>query len=304
MTSGDRVVWSEGMFLRTQHFQQQDRWIEGLCPRCRSPGWPAMPGAFRRLELNTGLLTTGKIALTAAEGRLPDGTPFSIPGRCRPSGAAAARGRHPRGDRPSLPASVQPGAPEVDADGTAGDRGPPARYGDRGTDLIAGMDAAPRSRSRAPLFSLRHERDEHGRLRRVGRRADQRPRRPTAASPSTPIHPASLTFSAHPSLPSFLDELEGKLESIADDARVRLYLESPWRAAPPTSRTCWCWSWSTGRSRGRASARAGHVAPRGPLPFPGRLGRRDGDLRRAGDRRPPAFPTYRHDRSRGQPSCR
>ena len=28
MASSDRVVWSEGMFLRTQHFQQQDRWVE------------------------------------------------------------------------------------------------------------------------------------------------------------------------------------------------------------------------------------------------------------------------------------
>ena len=30
MSERARVVWSEGMFLRTQHFQQQDRWAEGL----------------------------------------------------------------------------------------------------------------------------------------------------------------------------------------------------------------------------------------------------------------------------------
>jgi type VI secretion system protein ImpJ len=30
MSESGRVVWSEGMLLRTQHLQQQDRWIETL----------------------------------------------------------------------------------------------------------------------------------------------------------------------------------------------------------------------------------------------------------------------------------
>src|SRR5258706_285709 len=30
MTWTNRVVWQEGMFLRAQHFQQQDRWLEAL----------------------------------------------------------------------------------------------------------------------------------------------------------------------------------------------------------------------------------------------------------------------------------
>jgi type VI secretion system protein ImpJ len=30
MSWTNRVVWQEGMFLRTQHFQQQDRWTEQL----------------------------------------------------------------------------------------------------------------------------------------------------------------------------------------------------------------------------------------------------------------------------------
>jgi hypothetical protein len=30
MPSASKVVWSEGMLLRTQHFQQQDRWVERL----------------------------------------------------------------------------------------------------------------------------------------------------------------------------------------------------------------------------------------------------------------------------------
>ncbi|MGB3315752.1 MAG: type VI secretion system baseplate subunit TssK, partial [Albidovulum sp.] len=30
MTDVNKVVWSEGLFLRTQHFQQQDRYAEAL----------------------------------------------------------------------------------------------------------------------------------------------------------------------------------------------------------------------------------------------------------------------------------
>ena len=30
MTWSNRVVWLEGMFLRAQHFQQQDRWVRGF----------------------------------------------------------------------------------------------------------------------------------------------------------------------------------------------------------------------------------------------------------------------------------
>ena len=30
MSWTNRVIWQEGMFLRTQHFQQQDRWTEQI----------------------------------------------------------------------------------------------------------------------------------------------------------------------------------------------------------------------------------------------------------------------------------
>ncbi|MDG4584969.1 MAG: type VI secretion system baseplate subunit TssK, partial [Candidatus Competibacter sp.] len=38
-----KVVWSEGMFLRPQHFQQQDRYLEALvrqsCRHLRPYDW-------------------------------------------------------------------------------------------------------------------------------------------------------------------------------------------------------------------------------------------------------------------------
>jgi type VI secretion system protein ImpJ len=78
MTEKNRVVWSEGLFLRTQHFQQQDRHTEALV-RGALAAHPLPHFGFRRLELSKAALGAGQIAIGVAEGILPDGTPFSIP---------------------------------------------------------------------------------------------------------------------------------------------------------------------------------------------------------------------------------
>jgi len=78
MSDVNRVVWSEGLFLRTQHFQQQDRWTEGLV-RAALAAQPLQAWGFRSLVLDRAALGTGRIALTAAEGVMPDGTPFRVP---------------------------------------------------------------------------------------------------------------------------------------------------------------------------------------------------------------------------------
>ena len=78
MSWSKKVVWSEGMFLQPQHFQQQDRHFEhALETRVRwiSPH----PWGFSRLELDQDALATGKISITAARGVMTDGTPFDIP---------------------------------------------------------------------------------------------------------------------------------------------------------------------------------------------------------------------------------
>lgn len=73
-----KVVWSEGLFLRPQHFQQQDRHMEWFVEaRARALG--GLFWGFTQLEIDEGALTTGKVALTAARGVLPDGTPFDFP---------------------------------------------------------------------------------------------------------------------------------------------------------------------------------------------------------------------------------
>jgi type VI secretion system protein ImpJ len=78
MSSNNRVVWSEGLFLRPQHFQQQERhlerYVEGRSRDLRAHSW-----GFTELELERDLLAIGKFGLRRAAGVFPDGTPFSMP---------------------------------------------------------------------------------------------------------------------------------------------------------------------------------------------------------------------------------
>jgi len=78
VTIHNKVVWSEGLFLRPQHFQQQDRhverYVELRTSALRANGW-----GFSDLEFERELLSTGKLALRRARGVFPDGTPFCMP---------------------------------------------------------------------------------------------------------------------------------------------------------------------------------------------------------------------------------
>ncbi|WP_024695772.1 type VI secretion system baseplate subunit TssK [Pseudomonas syringae] len=78
MSWNNRVVWSEGMFIGTQHFQQHDRYLENLID-ARSRPLSAGAWGFSELLIDQGLLAQGKLAIVSARGLLPDGTPFSIP---------------------------------------------------------------------------------------------------------------------------------------------------------------------------------------------------------------------------------
>ncbi len=78
MSWDNKVVWSEGMFLRTQHFQQYDRYVERLV-RGRVEGVRPYSWGVTDLQINRELLMTGKFAVTSCHGILPDGTPFGIP---------------------------------------------------------------------------------------------------------------------------------------------------------------------------------------------------------------------------------
>lgn len=79
----DRVIWSEGLFLRPQHFQQQDRRIEDLL-EARASSMLGYRWGFRSLEINGNALALGKIELASARGVMSDGTPFDFPGQDPP----------------------------------------------------------------------------------------------------------------------------------------------------------------------------------------------------------------------------
>jgi type VI secretion system protein ImpJ len=79
MTWTNRVVWQEGMFLRAQHFQQQDRWLETLV-RARTAPLRPYPWGIVEMAIDRDLLSTGRFAVTAASGVFEDGTPFALPG--------------------------------------------------------------------------------------------------------------------------------------------------------------------------------------------------------------------------------
>lgn len=78
MSLDSKVVWSEGMFLNPQHFQQQERYFEryvdGRCSAFGAYGW-----GVHEFEIDQELLKLGKISIVQAKGVFSDGTPFSFP---------------------------------------------------------------------------------------------------------------------------------------------------------------------------------------------------------------------------------
>jgi type VI secretion system protein ImpJ len=75
----NKVVWNEGLFLRPQLFQQQERYLEYFAHKRASTITPFYWG-FSQYELDHEALSYGKLVLRSGRGVLPDGTPFDIPG--------------------------------------------------------------------------------------------------------------------------------------------------------------------------------------------------------------------------------
>lgn len=78
MTQYNKIVWSEGLFLRPQHLQQHERYLERYTDLRASSLHPHAWG-FSELELELDLLAIGRFGLRRARGVFPDGTPFSMP---------------------------------------------------------------------------------------------------------------------------------------------------------------------------------------------------------------------------------
>ncbi len=67
MSWRDKPIWSDGMFLRPEHFQQHDRYLEHLIESRVRP-ITSYPWGFARLTLDDAALKLGKVSLSAADG--------------------------------------------------------------------------------------------------------------------------------------------------------------------------------------------------------------------------------------------
>lgn len=78
MATKNRVIWREGLFIKPQHFQQQQRHqdyvTESLLKTYISHFW-----GLSSLELSDELYALGRIGIKEASGVMPDGTIFSLP---------------------------------------------------------------------------------------------------------------------------------------------------------------------------------------------------------------------------------
>ncbi|RYA22266.1 type VI secretion system baseplate subunit TssK [Malaciobacter marinus] len=73
----NKIVWKEGLFIRPQHFQQNDRHYSHEL-RTRTIESRANNWGFFNLDIDKTLLNTGKLLIKSASGILPDGTLFEL----------------------------------------------------------------------------------------------------------------------------------------------------------------------------------------------------------------------------------
>jgi len=78
MAGANRVAWREGLFLRPQHFQQQDRFVEALI-HARAGSLSPYQWGLSELAINDSLAQLGKFAVARCVGFLPDGSAVAIP---------------------------------------------------------------------------------------------------------------------------------------------------------------------------------------------------------------------------------
>lgn len=78
MFARNRVIWNEGLFIKPQHFQQQQRYLEYHIDERMNTVSRYLYGVSE-LSFNPEYLSFGRIAIERAVGIMPDGTVFRIP---------------------------------------------------------------------------------------------------------------------------------------------------------------------------------------------------------------------------------
>ncbi len=83
MSWTNKVTWNEGLFLRPQLFQQQERYLETFAHKRASPLSPFYWG-MSQYRIDTESLSLGKLVLANVAGVFADGTPFECPALAPP----------------------------------------------------------------------------------------------------------------------------------------------------------------------------------------------------------------------------
>ena len=292
MTWHNKVMWTEGMFLQPQHLQQQDRFVSRQVDG-RLAASTAWPWGFVSLQIDDASLLQGRIMVSAARGVLPDGLAVSIPGD-DPSPPAFEVPLDVRDQLVVLAVpQSRPGVTESDVE--AGEASMPPRW--RAADVeVADIHAT--SLREAPLqvgrlnLRLLLERDTNegyvtlGVVRVIERRADGRVVLDTGYVPPMLHSPAQAV------LDGYLREVHGMLHQRGESLGARL-------AQPGRAGTGEIVDFLLLQVINRFQPLFAHLQ-RLPVLHPERL--YDLCLGLAGElctfreqRRPPAYPDYRHD---------
>ena len=144
MTWTNKVIWTEGMFLQPQHFQQHDRFLAQQA-HARLGATAAYGWGLLSVTVDSAALALGKIAVTAARGVMPDGLAFDVPGT-DPAPAALDVPTDARNELMVLALPLpRSGVAESDAEGDDGSMPPRFRAVevDVGDSNVTGQRVAP-----------------------------------------------------------------------------------------------------------------------------------------------------------------
>ncbi len=293
MLAEGRAAWREGLFLRQQHFQQQDRHIDALVGARARVARP-YPWGVTDLVVNQDLAALGKFAIERLSGVLPDGMPFAIPGSLPPPLPLDI----PANTRDAivyltLPAH-QAGAVEYRMAGETGAEA--TRFL---VDMVDVPDVFAEERAREPIevarpnLSFGVTRDQtYGRV--LLGLARIRETNAGALVFDDRYIPSALDIAASPRLTGFLADIIGRAEQRIEELALRA-VEATDGGAETIA------NFLLLQMLNRCHAQLAHLASL-PMLHPERLYEAllglAGELATltSGDRRPPAFPAYDHER--------
>ncbi|TNI77189.1 type VI secretion system-associated protein [Aeromonas veronii] len=291
MSSRNRVIWREGLFIKPQHFQQQQRHSD-YALHARLSALSDYFYGLQSLAINEDYLGFGRIALVGATGILPDGTVFNIPNDdvlptpLEITDASVANQKVFL----ALPLSVS-GVNEVNQGGQVATRLQAHRHDVR--DLHSeGGDVVSLEVGRVSLRLMleREDRSAYASLA-IARILDKRPDGGLVLDPN--FMPCSISVAAIPTLKRFLGESAGLVAERARSLSQRI-------AAPGQQGVADVAEFMMLQLLNRAQPQLSHLARLGTL-HPERLHEAlvqlCGELMTFTDesRLPPEFPAYRHD---------